>query len=78
MGRQRLDGLAGLQTALRQRTETDGVSALGESFAAARDLAYDGVKRISFPGMQWRPDIAERAVAAENGELELFPPGVLA
>jgi len=54
------------------------VSALGESFADARDLAYRGVKKISFPGMQWRPDIAERAVTAENGESELFPPGVLA
>jgi phosphoribosylamine--glycine ligase len=53
------------------------VSALGEPFAAARELAYQGVKKISFPGMQWRPDIADRAVQAEQGELSLFPAGVL-
>ncbi len=51
------------------------VSALGNGFAAARERAYDAVGRISFDGMQVRPDIAERAVRARAGELDLFPPG---
>lgn len=51
------------------------VSALGETFAVARERAYDGVRRIGFPGMQFRQDIAERAVRAERGEWRLFPPG---
>jgi len=49
------------------------VSALGDGFAAARELAYEGVARIRFDGMQSRPDIAERAVRAEAGEISLFP-----
>jgi phosphoribosylamine--glycine ligase len=45
------------------RLVTDGgrvlaVSALGASFTAARDAAYDAVGRISFDGMQFREDIA--------------------
>jgi phosphoribosylamine--glycine ligase len=51
------------------------VSALGSGFAAARERAYDAVGRISFDGMQVRPDIAERAVRARAGELSLFPQG---
>jgi len=51
------------------------VSALGDGFAAARERAYEGIGRISFPGMQFRPDIAERALAAESGETRLFPSG---
>ena len=43
------------------------VSALGDGFAAARARAYEGVDRISFDGMQARPDIAERAVKARAG-----------
>jgi len=35
-----------------------GVTALGESVAAAREKAYAAVSRISFPGMQFRTDIA--------------------
>lgn len=34
------------------------VTAVGEDVAAARALAYDGVAAISFPGAQWRTDIA--------------------
>jgi len=51
------------------------VSALGHGFAAARERAYEGVGKIAFDGMQVRPDIAERAVRARAGELDLFPAG---
>ena len=51
------------------------VSALGDGFAAARERAYEGVGKIAFDGMQVRPDIAERAVRARAGELDLFPAG---
>ncbi|MBM3146552.1 MAG: phosphoribosylamine--glycine ligase [Actinobacteria bacterium] len=51
------------------------VSALGETFKVARERAYQGIERIAFPGMQFRPDIAARAVRAERGEWSLFPPG---
>lgn len=51
------------------------VSALGEGFAAARERAYEGIDCISFDGMQYRPDIAERALAAEAGQSRLFPVG---
>ncbi len=50
------------------------VSALGEHFAGARERAYGALARISFAGMQSRPDIAERAVLAETGESAIFPP----
>jgi phosphoribosylamine--glycine ligase len=51
------------------------VSALGSGFAAARERAYEAVGTITFDGMQARPDIAERAVKARTGELDLFPAG---
>ena len=51
------------------------VSALGDGFAAARERAYEGVGKIAFDGMQARPDIAQRAVRARAGELDLFPAG---
>ena len=51
------------------------VSALGHDFSAARERAYEGVGKIAFDGMQVRPDIAERAVRARAGELDLFPAG---
>jgi phosphoribosylamine--glycine ligase len=51
------------------------VSALGDGFAAARERAYRAVDAISFDGRQVRPDIAERAVKARAGELDLFPTG---
>ena len=46
---------------------TDGgrvlvVSALGADFAQARERAYAGVNRISFPGALWRTDIGARAL----------------
>ncbi|HUK78882.1 MAG TPA: phosphoribosylamine--glycine ligase [Thermoleophilia bacterium] len=52
------------------------VSALGEHFAGARERAYGALARISFAGAQSRPDIAERAVRAEAGEIALFPPAL--
>ena len=51
------------------------VSALGGGFAAARELAYKATHQIRFDGEQVRPDIAERAVKAAAGELDLFPAG---
>jgi phosphoribosylamine--glycine ligase len=38
-----------------------GITALGPSVAEARDRAYGAAGRISWPGMQYRRDIAERA-----------------
>jgi phosphoribosylamine--glycine ligase len=52
------------------------VSALGDGFAAARERAYQAISLIRFDGQQARPDIAERAVRAQRGEITLFPPGV--
>ena len=49
------------------------VSALGDGFTAARARAYEAAARISFDGMQVRADIAERAVKAQAGALDLFP-----
>ena len=39
-----------------------GVTGIGETLTAARDRAYAGVRRISFDGMQYRSDIAARAL----------------
>jgi len=39
-----------------------GVTALGADIAQARDRAYAAVKEISFEGMQYRKDIANRAL----------------
>jgi phosphoribosylamine--glycine ligase len=39
------------------------VTGVGPDVAAARAAAYEGVNRISFPGMRYRTDIAERAEA---------------
>jgi phosphoribosylamine--glycine ligase len=41
-----------------------GVTALGESIAAARDRAYAAVGRISFRGAHFRKDIAHQAAGA--------------
>jgi len=38
-----------------------GITALGPSVAEARDRAYGAAGRISWPGVQYRRDIAERA-----------------
>jgi phosphoribosylamine--glycine ligase len=39
------------------------VTAAGADISAARQTAYDAVAKISFPGMRYRTDIAERAEA---------------
>jgi phosphoribosylamine---glycine ligase len=55
-------------TALRDgRLVTNGgrilnVTGIGDSIAAARELAYAGVERIHFEGCRYRSDIAARAV----------------
>jgi len=41
-----------------------GVTALGDTLADARSRAYDGAGRISWPGMQYRRDIAKAAASA--------------
>jgi phosphoribosylamine--glycine ligase len=43
-----------------------GVTALGKDFASAQATAYAAIGKISFPGMQYRPDIGWRALAAEK------------
>ncbi len=40
-----------------------GVTALGETLAAAKQLAYEAVSRISFPGAFYRRDIGDKALA---------------
>ena len=43
-----------------------GVSALGDSFAAARQTVYRALDQIHFEGAYWRQDIALRAEQAES------------
>ena len=52
------------------------VSARGASLPAAVEAAYAGVKQISFGGMQYRQDIAARALS--NGAAAPIRLGVLA
>jgi len=42
------------------------VTALGPTIALARERAYDAVKRISWPGMRFRTDIAFEAASKES------------
>jgi phosphoribosylamine--glycine ligase len=44
------------------------VTGLGDNLAAARTTAYDAVSRISWPGMQYRTDIAAGAAVEEGTE----------
>lgn len=39
-----------------------GVTARGNSIAAAIDLAYEGIKKVQFDGMHYRKDIGQRAL----------------
>ena len=39
-----------------------GVAALGEDIPAARERVYQAVKAISFEGMHYRADIANKAL----------------
>ena len=41
------------------------VTARGEDFRAARDQAYDAVKRIRWEGAYYRTDIAHRAIGKQ-------------
>lgn len=53
-----------------------GVTALGDTLAAARNLAYEAVSRIHFQGAFFRRDIAERAVTAATAlATASTPPG---
>lgn len=45
-----------------------GVTAMGDSFAAARTRAYEAVSRIHFDKCYYRRDIALRAVQAESSD----------
>jgi phosphoribosylamine--glycine ligase len=69
-------GLPGVQVFHAGTAEEDGrlvtaggrvlaVSALGPDFRAARRKAYAAVEKISFPGMQYRTDIAAGPAASE-------------
>lgn len=41
-----------------------GVTGLGDSIAAAKQRAYEAIERISFEGMTFRRDIADKAIGA--------------
>jgi phosphoribosylamine--glycine ligase len=41
-----------------------GVTALGETLSQAKETAYEAVAKISFPGMFYRRDISDKAMAA--------------
>ncbi|MGM0577538.1 MAG: phosphoribosylamine--glycine ligase [Myxococcota bacterium] len=45
-----------------------GVTALGDTVAAAAERAYEAVDHISWPGLQVRRDIGWRAIAREQAE----------
>src|SRR5947207_8472271 len=45
-----------------------GVTALGDTLAAARDRAYEAVRLIDFPGAFYRRDIAARALRGPGEE----------
>ncbi|MBX9624756.1 MAG: phosphoribosylamine--glycine ligase [Gemmataceae bacterium] len=58
---------AGTKVDDKGRTVTDGgrvlgVTALSDDLAAAKARAYEAVKLISFPGMHYRTDIADKAL----------------
>ena len=44
-----------------------GVTAVGQGIGAAVAAAYEGVRRIDWPGMQYRKDIGHRALARAKG-----------
>jgi phosphoribosylamine--glycine ligase len=70
---------AGTRLDERNRVVTDGgrvlgVTALGESLAAAKARAYEAVKLISFAGMHYRTDIADKALRAKPAAPRPEPP----
>jgi phosphoribosylamine--glycine ligase len=70
---------AGTKIDERSRLVTDGgrvlaVTALGADLAAAKAQAYEAVKRISFSGMHYRTDIADRALRPKPVPVATEPP----
>jgi phosphoribosylamine--glycine ligase len=70
---------AGTRMDERNRIVTDGgrvlgVTALGESLSAAKARAYEAVKLISFAGMHYRSDIADKALKAKPPAARPEPP----
>jgi phosphoribosylamine--glycine ligase len=70
---------AGTKLDDRNRVVTDGgrvlgVTALGNDLAAAKARAYEAVKLISFVGMQYRTDIADKALKAKPPAPPQEPP----
>lgn len=64
---------AGTKVDPKGRTVTDGgrvlgVTALGDDLAAAKARAYEAVKLITFPGMHFRTDIADKALKKPAGK----------
>jgi phosphoribosylamine--glycine ligase len=57
-----------------KRIVTDGgrvlaVTALGDTLAAAKKHAYEAISKISFPGMHYRKDIADKALKSPKSSL---------
>lgn len=70
---------AGTKLDERNRVVTDGgrvlgVTALGDDLAAAKARAYEAVKLISFAGMHYRTDIADKALKSKPPAPPLPPP----
>ena len=43
-----------------------GVTAIGDTLADAQKAAYEAVSKIGFPGMFYRKDIGDKAIAGRN------------
>jgi phosphoribosylamine--glycine ligase len=80
---EQLDGVkvfhAGTRIDDRNRVVTDGgrvlgVTALGHDLAAAKARAYEAVKLISFTGMHYRTDIADKALKTKPPAAPQEPP----
>ncbi len=70
---------AGTKVDDKGRVVTDGgrvlgVTALGKDLAAAKARAYEAVKLISFAGMHYRTDIADRALKVKPVAAPVEPP----
>lgn len=70
---------AGTKIDERNRIVTDGgrvlgVTALGRDLAQAKARAYDAVKKISFSGMHFRTDIADKALRQKPTPAPTEPP----
>ena len=70
---------AGTKIDDKGRTVTDGgrvlgVTALGDTLAAAKARAYEAVKLISFTGMHYRTDIADKALRVKPPAPPAEPP----